>query len=167
MTKQTKFGIGLMIGAAVGATAAFFLSPKSGKENREDAKKKIGKIKEHVDTQSKQAKIKMDELIKFVEEKQYDEKVKKMFSDASEESKKMYATLRKETATQLSNLRQSIEKVDTAKYQKTVDDIIAKMKKDTKASQTNLDEAKRYLMSFIDGVQKKIENSEGTEIKKA
>ena len=40
MSKKGKFGLGLLLGAAVGAVAGILTAPKSGKETREDLKNK-------------------------------------------------------------------------------------------------------------------------------
>src|SRR3990167_1608277 len=42
--KKSKFGIGVAFGAVLGGLAAFFLSPRSGPENREMAKKTMSEI---------------------------------------------------------------------------------------------------------------------------
>ncbi len=40
-----KFAIGALIGAAIGAAAGILTAPKSGKETREDLKKKADSVK--------------------------------------------------------------------------------------------------------------------------
>ena len=42
--KTTKFGLGLLIGTIIGGLSAFFLSPKSGSENREEVAKKVKEL---------------------------------------------------------------------------------------------------------------------------
>ncbi|HMQ95748.1 MAG TPA: YtxH domain-containing protein [Candidatus Saccharibacteria bacterium] len=44
-----KFALGAIIGAAVGVIAGFLTAPKSGKETREDIKKKAGELKQDAD----------------------------------------------------------------------------------------------------------------------
>ncbi len=50
--KKTKFGLGLIIGSIVGAVTALFITPKTGKEMREIAKKwlieEVEKLKKEV-----------------------------------------------------------------------------------------------------------------------
>lgn len=46
-----KFALGALIGGAIGAVAALLTAPKSGKETREDIKKKVDSIK--TDTEKK------------------------------------------------------------------------------------------------------------------
>lgn len=40
-----KFALGAVVGAVIGGVAAWFTSPKSGKENREDLKRKADELK--------------------------------------------------------------------------------------------------------------------------
>ena len=44
MAKNKKFGIGIIIGAIAGVLAGFLTAPKSGKETREDLKKKANRV---------------------------------------------------------------------------------------------------------------------------
>ncbi|MDR1969946.1 MAG: YtxH domain-containing protein [Candidatus Nomurabacteria bacterium] len=44
-----KFVLGAAIGAAIGAIAGILAAPKSGKETREDIKKKAGDVKKAAD----------------------------------------------------------------------------------------------------------------------
>jgi len=41
---SSKLGLGLIMGTVIGAITAFFLSPKSGKENREEVMKKVREL---------------------------------------------------------------------------------------------------------------------------
>ena len=45
MAKNKKFGLGVIIGAIAGVVAGFLTAPKSGKETREDIKKKASEVK--------------------------------------------------------------------------------------------------------------------------
>lgn len=45
MAKSKKFGLGIVVGAIAGVIAGFLTAPKSGKETREDIKKKAGEVK--------------------------------------------------------------------------------------------------------------------------
>lgn len=51
-----KFALGALIGGAIGAVAALLTAPKSGKETREDLKKKVNEIK--TDTEKKAGEVK-------------------------------------------------------------------------------------------------------------
>jgi gas vesicle protein len=71
VSKKGKFGIGLLLGAAVGAVAGILTAPKSGKETREDLKKKgkevaevvkekTGEVVENTGKAVDEAKVKVD-----------------------------------------------------------------------------------------------------------
>lgn len=45
VSKKSKFGIGLVLGALGGALAGLFLAPKSGKQTQNEAKKAIKGLK--------------------------------------------------------------------------------------------------------------------------
>ena len=54
VSKKSKFGIGLVLGALGGALAGLFLAPKSGKQTQSDAKKAIkGLEKDFIDLTKK------------------------------------------------------------------------------------------------------------------
>ena len=60
-----KFALGALLGAAVGAVAAYLTAPKSGKETREDIKKRAGELKE---TAAKKTSEVLDTTSKKVDE---------------------------------------------------------------------------------------------------
>lgn len=49
---KTKFVLGAIVGAVVGAGAALLTAPKSGKETREDLKRKASDLKDEVRAQA-------------------------------------------------------------------------------------------------------------------
>jgi gas vesicle protein len=51
-----KFALGALIGGAIGAVAALLTAPQSGKDTREDIKKKVNDIKS--DTEKKATEVK-------------------------------------------------------------------------------------------------------------
>lgn len=55
MAKNKKFGIGIIIGAIAGVLAGFLTAPKSGKETREDLKKKANEVKGSAERKLKDA----------------------------------------------------------------------------------------------------------------
>ena len=57
-----KFGIGLIIGAVAGAVAGFLTAPKSGKETREDIKRRAGNAKEEATKRVNEAREKAGEV---------------------------------------------------------------------------------------------------------
>lgn len=129
-----KFGVGLALGAAIGAVAAFFLSPKSGKQNREMVK---GKLKE---------------LEKFINDADIDERVKKVYGDVSEKSKNAYKMLKKETQDRADELNDAIENIDVEKYTKSVTKIVDKLQKEGGAKDV-VEKAQKYLMGFIENLK--------------
>jgi len=76
--KPSRFGLGVLIGTIVGGLTAFFLSPKSGEENREEVLKKIQALKKQID--------KME----------IDKKVKEIYGEVTEEGKKVYLKAKKQ-----------------------------------------------------------------------
>lgn len=70
---KKKFGLGIVLGAVFGVVAGLLTAPKSGKETRQDIKRKAGEMKgtaerklkdahKELDTLSDQAKLKAKEL---------------------------------------------------------------------------------------------------------
>jgi gas vesicle protein len=63
MTKtKGKLGIGLIIGAVAGAIAGFLTAPKSGKETRDDIKRRAGQAKDEAGKRVDEAKQKAGEV---------------------------------------------------------------------------------------------------------
>lgn len=63
MTKSKgKFGIGLIVGAIAGAVAGFLTAPKSGKETRDDIKRRAGQAKEETGKRVDEAKQMAEEV---------------------------------------------------------------------------------------------------------
>src|SRR5690554_5882925 len=92
--KKSNFGIGVLIGAVLGSAAAFFLSPKSGKENREMAMKKFEQIK------------------KMLKNKSVDEIVTEIFGKVSEEGKRLYSLAVEEMNNRLDAMKETIDDID-------------------------------------------------------
>lgn len=126
--KKSLFGTGVLIGAALGTAAAFFFSPKSGKENREMAKKKF------------------QELQKMMKNKSLDEIARDIFGKATSEGKKLYTVASKEMNTRLADMKETVEDIDKAKYVKLVDDVMERVKKEADATGERLAKLKDYFM---------------------
>ena len=123
MTQQKKasgFGLGVLIGSALGALAGFFLSPKSGEENREAVLKKIKELK------------------KQVEDMEIDRKVKEIWGDVSEDGKKTYVKARKQLIKKLDLLQDKWQEFSFEKYVKLVEDSIDEAKSETKQTADKL-----------------------------
>ncbi len=133
--KKSPFSAGIVIGAILGGIAAYFLTPKSGKENREMAKEKLGEFK------------------KRVQGKSLDEIVKEIFGIASEEGQRIYTLAREDINARLEELRQSIDEIDRGKYQEIVDDVITKLKNEGTITKSRLNRLHEFLMNRWDAAQ--------------
>ncbi len=127
--KKSRFGIGVLIGAALGSLAAFFLSPKSGKENREMVLQKLEDIK------------------KLLKNKSLDEIVTEIFGKVTDEGKHLYTVARDEMNTRIDTLKESVEDIDKDKYTQIVDDVIERLKKEADATKERLAKLQDFLMN--------------------
>lgn len=78
-----KFALGALIGGAIGAVAALLTAPKSGKETREDLKKKVDSIKTDTEKKVQEASKQAETIAKDVKH-QAEETVKGVKSQADE-----------------------------------------------------------------------------------
>lgn len=118
--KSSRFGLGVLIGTIVGGLAAFFLSPKSGEENREAVVKKIKELK------------------KNIEEMEIDKKVKEVWGEVSEEGKKTFLKTKKELLKRIDGLEDKWQEFDREKYIKMVEDSVEDAKEGTKETAEKL-----------------------------
>ena len=132
MGNKSSFKSGLVFGAILGGLAAYFLSPRSGKENREMAKKKY------------------EELRKMMKDKKVDEIVAEIYGKASAEGKKLYLTARKEVDAKLAELNDALSEVDKEKYKALVDDVITHLKDEKDATKDRLTKLQAYLVNRWD-----------------
>ncbi len=144
---KSKFGAGIILGALLGGVAAFFLSPQTGKENREMAKKKLAALK------------------KKYEGKTPDEIAQAVFGQASKEGKKLYSIAQKELNSKLDEVKQKAEKIDHKKYQKVVDDVISRVKVEKDATKERVAKLQEYLMDRWEYVQAEAEDDVKTVVK--
>lgn len=126
--KSSKFGLGLLIGSIIGGLTAFFFSPTTGEENREMVAKKV------------------KELEHLLKEKEVDKKVKEIFDDVTEESKKVYLQAKKWLIEELANLKDTVDKIDKEKYLKAVDTTVKKVEKEFKKDAKKLEKLKKQLV---------------------
>lgn len=129
MAQKSNFGVGIAIGAILGGVAAFFMSPRSGKENRDMAKKKIGEFK------------------KMINDKKIDEAVKEIYGSVTEEGKKFYTMARKEIDIKLSDLQKNLKDIDQSKYKQIVMDTVDYVVKEGKTTVERVDKLKKYLLN--------------------
>lgn len=97
--KGSKFGLGLLLGSIIGGVTALFITPKTGKQMRELAKK-------------------------WLEE-------------------------------ELEALKKEVGKIDKKKYQKAVNHVLQKVKKEVKNDAKELNKIKTQLMRKWESVKKK------------
>lgn len=126
--KSSKFGLGLLIGTVLGGLASFFLSPKSGEENREEVVKKVEQLK------------------KLLEEKEIDKKVKEIFGEVSDEATKIYAQAKEWLIEDLAQLKDAVEHIDKEKYTTAVEKVVKRVHKGVKKDSKQLDKLKKQLM---------------------
>ncbi|MDP4011109.1 MAG: hypothetical protein Q8P72_02665 [Candidatus Roizmanbacteria bacterium] len=126
---KSKLGLTLALGALLGGAAAFFLSPKSGKENREMAKKKLANLHTALQTKSKE------------------EIVKEIFGSASKEGKKLYEMAQKEMNSRLDQLKEKYPDIDKGKYMGVVTEVIERLKEEKEATKERMSDLGDFLKS--------------------
>lgn len=126
-SKTSKFGLGLLFGALAGGLAAFFLSPKSGPENREMVAKKV------------------KELEKLLKDKNLDEKLKKIFGEATDEAKAVYLKAKKNFIKSLAETKKTIENLDKEKVTEVAHETVEILKKEVKREGKEMDKLKEEL----------------------
>jgi len=126
-SKTSKFGLGLLFGALAGGLAAFFLSPKSGPENREMVAKKV------------------KELEKLLKDKNLDEKLKKIFGEATDEAKAVYLKAKKNFIKSLAETKKTIEHLDKEKVTEVAHETVEILKKEVKREGKEMDKLKEEL----------------------
>ena len=118
--KPSRFGLGVLLGTVLGGLAAFFLSPKSGEENREAVVKKIQELKGEID--------KME----------IDKKVKEIYGEVTEDGKKAYLKAKKQILKGLDELQERWQEFDREKYVRMVEDAVSDAKSETKQTAEKL-----------------------------
>jgi len=126
--KKSRFGLGLLIGSIIGGITALFFAPKSGKELREEVKKKI------------------KELEKLLAEKELDKKAKKMMEELSEEAKVLYEKAKTWLIEELASLKKEVENINWQDYQKAVAKIISRIKKEVKKEGKEIEAIRKRLL---------------------
>ena len=126
--KSSKLGVGLVIGSVLGGLAAFFLSPKSGKENREMVEKKINEIKI------------------MIEEKKVQERVKEIYGEVTEEGTRLYTAARDDMNARLDELKKTVEEIDMVKYKAMVNDVMDRLREESENSGEKIAQLREYFM---------------------
>lgn len=134
--KSSKFGLGLLFGSILGGIAALFLSPTTGKENRELVAKKI------------------EELKKLMEEKEIDKKVQEIFGEVSDEAKELYLKAKELLIQKLAELKETVQNIDREKYMTAVEDTMLYVQKEFKKDVKQLEKLKKQLMGEWEKLRK-------------
>ncbi|MFA9289085.1 MAG: YtxH domain-containing protein [Weeksellaceae bacterium] len=149
--KSSKLGLAVAVGAIAGGLAAFFLSPKSGKENRE------------------MAKVKFDELKRMVEEKKLQGVMKEIYGTATAEGTRLYKTAMTDVQGRLTEIQDSVGEIDQEKYMALVLDVVEKLKTEKDATQDRVSRLQDYLLGRWDDMQMMVEKDAkktGKDVKK-
>lgn len=124
---KSKFGLGLLFGALAGGLTAFFLSPKSGPENRE-------MVAKHV-----------KELEKLLKDKNLDKKLKKIFGEASQEAEDVYLKAKKNFVKSLAEAKSTVEHIDKEKVEEVAHETVEILKKEVKREGKEMEKLKEEL----------------------
>ncbi|MEO6508372.1 MAG: hypothetical protein ABIO02_00300 [Patescibacteria group bacterium] len=103
--KESKMGLGFIIGIILGAIGGLFLAPKSGKENRDAAAKKF------------------EEMKGMIESGEAQEKIEKIFGDLSDESVRMYNNVREEVIDRVEKMKNMNADDYAAMVQETIEKV--------------------------------------------
>jgi gas vesicle protein len=136
---KSRFSWGVVVGAVLGGAAAYFLSPRTGRENREMAKKRLEELRE---------KMKESDIEKMS---------KDIFGKVTEEGKRLYAEARTELNARLDDFKAKAEDVDYAKYRVVVDEVVERLSAEKDATQERLKKLQEYLLSRWDKVEEMAE----------
>lgn len=149
MDKKVSLKTGLLIGAVLGGVAAYFLTPRTGKENREMAAQKL------------------KELQKMLKDKDIDDIVKEIYGKASDEGKKAFISARNDISERLADMKETIGDVDKGKYVELVDDVIARLQKEGDMAKDHVMKLQDYFLNRWSMAQKMAEDDAEQVAKKA
>lgn len=123
--RKSNLGLGIIIGAAIGAVTALFISPKTGKEMRKVAGKKIKKLK------------------KMLDEGELQERITYMYGEVTDESMRIYREARTQLIKKIDAVK---EEIDDKKYAELVDEVIEQFKTQATVAKDKLVTLKGQLM---------------------
>ena len=122
---------GMTIGAAAGAVAMFFLSPRSGRANRRLVADKWDEFNDYLDAERD-----------AITDRVYD-----IFGEVSAITTSLYDDARRLWESQVKAFEKSLDKIDKKSYQEMVDNVIEKLQASKKYESDDLSKIKRYLNS--------------------
>ena len=124
---SSKFGLGLLFGAALGGLAAFFLSPNSGPENQ------------------KLVAAKIKEIEKLLADSDLEKKVKDIFGEATEEGTAVYKKAKKDFIKALAEVKGTVDQLDKEKVAEVAHDTVEILKKEAKHEGKEMEKLKAEL----------------------
>ena len=119
---------GTLVGGLLGAGLAFFLSPKSGPENRKMVADKALQLRDQV----------MEARDDFADT------VEVIFGEVNRATMNLYADARELFARQLETFQDSWDDIDRDKYMEMVDKVMGALSKNKKNDPTYLEKLKTY-----------------------
>lgn len=122
---------GMLVGAAAGAAAMFFLSPRSGKENRKLMQDKISEAKDYMEEERALMEAKVQEIFGEVND---------LTTSLFEDAKRLWNN-------QVRAFEKSMDKIDKGRYQEMVDNVMETLQSSKRYDNTDLAKMKRYLSS--------------------
>lgn len=125
--KPSFFGLGVLLGTVVGAVGALFLSPASGKKNREEVVKKAREIK------------------RLLQDHEMEAKIKEIFGEVTVEAKNFYLQTKDKVIEKAAELREKISEIDKEKYALLVKAVVVELKKEAKYTEKILEKLEKAL----------------------
>lgn len=129
--KKSKSGIMLLLGAVFGAITAIFLSTDKEGKTKKAVAPKVKKVK------------------KVISESVQRDKLVEIFGEDSEKYFDAVDDLRAKAIVQLEKLKDAGEKIDKKKYQKVIDDLVAKFTKKEDVTPGQVKKLTTYLANDI------------------
>lgn len=111
----------------LGFVSALFLAPKSGKENREEAVKRV------------------QELKNFLQDEKTQKRVKEIFGTAAEDGMKIYDQVRSNVQAKLEDVKDGLSK---EKYMEIVNDVTDQVKNQTKVAGDKMVKVRSHLVDI-------------------
>lgn len=115
--RKSNLGAGILFGAAIGFIAGLFMAPKTGKQTREQAAKKLKELKRALD------------------EGELRERVEDMYGEVTDEGLRMYKKARKTLIKKLDDMK---DDVDFEAYKNIVTDVVETIRDETKGAADKL-----------------------------
>ncbi len=122
---------GVVVGGLAGATAMFFLSPRSGKANRKMVKNKLMDMRDYIQE----------------EKEMMEEKIQEIFGEVNQLTTSLFEDAKKLWDRQVSAFEKSMDKIDKNRYQEMVDNVMESLQSNKKYDANSLSKIKRYLNS--------------------